>query len=151
MKRKMIVVGVIALLFCPNYMTPVQANPIAAPQCKDFPSCGVAGIIVGTQIIGGVLYYLVKNAAGAVHKVRSKPQQMPAHRSNQGEDYVGKVIPIGIVRNRETCEAIARQYSRERGGTWKIVYSNAGISTPEGSDGNIPSQQGYYCQIEKQS
>ena len=39
--------------------------------------------VIGTEVIGGILYYIVKNAAGAVHKVRSKQRQIPAHRTNE--------------------------------------------------------------------
>jgi hypothetical protein len=149
---KIVVTSMLVLLVYPIFLKPAQANPIAAPTCKDIPSCGVAGIVITTEVIGGVLYYVIKTGAGAVQRVRSKqPTPLKSQANQSGEDYVGKVVPIGIVRDRATCEEIARRFSQERGGVWEVVYSNAGISTPEGSDGSIPSQQGYFCQVEKQS
>jgi len=128
-------------------LVPKTAVAQTQTACHDFPSCAVTG----TVVVGGVLYYIIRNTVtGAIHRVPAR-QMPPAHRNNQGEDYIGKVISIGILRNKEACEEIAKQYSRERGGVWKVIFSNAGISTPEGSDGNIPSEQGYHCQIEKQS
>jgi len=55
MKRKIIVVGAIALLVYPSFLKSAQANPITVSQCKDIPSCGVAGIVISTEIVSGVL------------------------------------------------------------------------------------------------
>ncbi len=54
-------------------ITTLQSDRVMpAPACQDLPSCGAAGVIVGTQIIGGILYYLVKTASGVVYKTASR-------------------------------------------------------------------------------
>ena len=121
--KKQIVITAIELLLCPNFSMPATANPIAAPACKDIPSCGVAGVVIGTEIIGGVLYYVVKNAAGVVHKIRSKQQQIPAHRATEGNGHIRypvgqEVTTEGTVTNQEQCNQRARQLAESGLGDW---------------------------------
>ncbi len=126
MKRK-IVVGALALLFSTGFFKPAQANPIAAPACKDMPSCGVAGVVIGTEIIGGVLYYLVKTTSGVVHKVRSKQQQIPAHRSYEEK--------LSTSTSSTRCYDLAEEETAKTGRTWRVksnlpVRGTGGVSKP---------------------
>ncbi len=157
MKKQIVVASVLVLLVCPQCMTPAQANPIAAPACKDIPSCGVAGIIIGTEIIGGVLYYIVKNAAGAIHKVRAIATTPPAHRTTEpGRHNVGdKVTLTGkLVSSRQKCEERAHEYGRDTdGGEWEVVdYEVIGAGSPGTIDplGNVNERPVQYrCIIRK--
>jgi len=131
MKRQIAVVA-LALLVYPSFSMPATANPIAAPACKDIPSCGVAGIIIGTEIIGGVLYYVVKNATGVVHRVRAR--QQPVHRSN--EQYQEELIYIEGHQGASTeCYRIAERKTGETGKKWRVksnrrVKGTGGIEQP---------------------
>ena len=126
MNLQIVVVVALALNACTTFLKPVQASPIAAPACKDIPSCGVAGVVIGTEIVGGVLYYVVKNAAGAVHKIRSKQQQIPAHRATEGNGHIRypvgqEVITRGTVTNQEQCNQRARQLMESGLGEWMAL------------------------------
>jgi len=138
---KKIVVASVLVLLVSNYMMPAQANPIA-PECKDIPSCGVAGIIIGTEIISGVLYYVVQSGAGVIHKVRAKQKMPPAHRTVEpGRHKVGdKVYAPGLVSEKAACEQKARDYGAQTdGGEWVVVDYEAVGGGPERIDhhGNV--------------
>ncbi|MDF5714828.1 MAG: hypothetical protein PUP93_13320 [Rhizonema sp. NSF051] len=125
MKRKIVAVGASILLIYSNFDTRAQA--IAAPQCKDIPSCGVAGIVIGTEIIAGVLYYIVKNAAGAVHRIRSR-HQIPIH-NNANSDH--EEIFDGLVSSEEECKRKALIQGERFGGLWTHRVEDAGITSPD--------------------
>ncbi|MBR8834999.1 MAG: hypothetical protein DSM106950_13420 [Stigonema ocellatum SAG 48.90 = DSM 106950] len=74
----------------------VEANPITAPECRDVPSC----VVTGTVVIGGVVYYLIKNTVtGVVRRVPAR-QVPPAHRANQNNH---EEIFEGLVSSEEEC------------------------------------------------
>gem|GEM_PF-2741082 len=130
MKKQIVVASVLALLFYPSFLKSAQANPIAPPVCKDIPSCGVAGIIIGTEVVGGILYYVVQNAAGRVHKVRSRQQHPPAHRTN--EQYEEE---LHISSSSTGCYDLAERKSRETGKQWrvkknKLMRGTGGVARP---------------------
>ena len=133
MKKQIVVASVLALLVCPNYITPAQANPIAAPLCKDIPSCGVAGIVIGTEVIGGILYYIVKNAAGAVRSVRSKQRQIPAHRTNETNEQHEEKFSTTTTSAR--CYELAKEETARTGKKWRVkankpIRGSGGVSKP---------------------
>ncbi len=142
MKRKIVAVGALILLIYPSFDTKAQA--IAAPQCKDIPSCGVAGIVIGTEIIAGVLYYIVKSASGYVHKVRSRstgakrPSQMNIHTQEEAEGW--KLD--GLVDNREQCVRKALIKSEATGKRWTSKIKPAGIISPSG-------RPQYFCYLKE--
>lgn len=112
MKRKIIVVSALALLVCPSFSMPAQANPITAPACRDVPSC----IVTGTVVIGGVVYYLIENTVtGVVRRIPAK-QVPPSHRSN--EQYEEKLV--GTSTKGKTCEEIAEDLGKETGKKWRV-------------------------------
>lgn len=128
---------------------------IAAPTCENIPSCGVAGVIIGTQIIGGGLYYIVKNATGVVHYIRAKQAHPDSHRVIEpGRHNVGDKVTLTVSR-REQCEQRALRYGRETdGGEWVVdkieVVGRPG--TPGRIDplGNIEEETiQYRCTIRK--
>ena len=130
MKKQIITASVLSLLFCPNYMMPAQANSIAAPACKDFPSC----VVTGTVVIGGIVYYIIKNTmTGVVQRIPAK-QVLPAHRSH--EQYEEELIYIEGHQGASTeCYRIAERKTRETGKKWRVksnrrVKGTGGIEQP---------------------
>ena len=139
--KQLISIGI--ALFSITTTTLKSDRVIAAPACRDVPSCGVAGMIIGTQIIGGVLYYIVENAPGVVHKVRAKQSTPPSHRTVEpGRHNVGdKVTLTGrLVSSREKCDEEARKYGeRTDGGEWAVIDYEVVGGGPERVDryGNV--------------
>jgi len=117
MKKQIVIAGVLALLIYPSFGTPATANPIAAPACRDVPSC----VVTGTIVIGGVVYYLIRNTVtGVVHRVPA-PQMPPAHRTIENDPYpVGSSFPIPGNVTRAKCEQKAREIQEQFGGEWTI-------------------------------
>jgi len=116
----------------------VKANPIAAPACQDIPSC----VVTGTVVIGGVVYYVIKNTVTGVVRRVPTGQLPPAHRKvEEGRHKVGdKVYAPGLVSNRADCEQKARDYGRNTdGGEWIVVDCEAVGGGPERIDhhGNV--------------
>ncbi len=140
--KQVISVVAIALFFSITTLKldQVEANPITAPECRDVPSC----IVIGTVIIGGVVYYLIKNTVtGVVHRV-SALHVPPAHRANQNSH---EEIFEGLVSSEEECKRKALIYGERVGGLWTHRMEDAGISSPEGSP--VPSGRRFKCFVKK--
>ncbi|MBR8840193.1 MAG: hypothetical protein DSM106950_40935 [Stigonema ocellatum SAG 48.90 = DSM 106950] len=156
-KTKQVISVGIALFFITT-TTLKSDQVIAAPACRDVPSCGVAGIIIGTQIISGVLYYIVKNAEGVVHKVRAKQSTPPSHRTAEpGRHRVGDKVRLtgSRVSHPGECERLAREYGHDTdGGRWVVesVEKIGTLGAPGriGINGEIMEEEVYYiCEIKK--
>ena len=141
MKNKQIIsIGIAATLSITTLkLDKVEANPITAPACKDVPSC----IVTGTVVVGGIVYYVLKNTVtGVVHRVPAS-QLPPSHRVVEpGRHNVGdKVTLTGrLVSSREKCEEEARKYGeRTDGGEWAVIDYEVVGGGPERVDryGNV--------------
>ena len=123
MKKKQTISIGIALAFSITTTTikPVLANPIAVPACKNIPSC----ILIGTVIVGEVMYYVIKNTVTGVTRRVPAKNVPPSHRSTQSNDYesapVGRIINEGVVRNQEECNKRARRLTEEGFGSWEAL------------------------------
>ncbi len=111
MKKQIVVVGALALLFSATFFKPAQANPVV-PECKNIPTC----IVVGTVVVGGIVYYVIKNTVtGVVQRVPAK--QMPPAQSD--EQYEEKLV--NTTTKGKSCEEIASDLSKETGKKWRVI------------------------------
>jgi len=101
----------------------VEANPITAPECRDVPSC----VVTGTVVIGGVVYYIIRNTVtGVVRRVPAGQAGTHNVRKNRGSMFPPEengwvhmpIIPGGGY-TRNQCVLLAMQLERERGGKWE--------------------------------
>ncbi|TBR56646.1 hypothetical protein B4U84_28815 [Westiellopsis prolifica IICB1] len=142
-KSKTIVSVGVAIAFCVSAIKidTAKANPALAPAV---PLCATGAGTVVCVLLGVV----VLEATYRVWKNNQTGEVFTTDESGKKRYNIDQVVFIGIVRDKETCESIARRYEIEYGGTWEVIEPvSAGISTPE-SEG-IPSEQGYLCQIIK--
>ncbi len=149
--KKIVAASVLTLLLCSDFGTPAQANPITAPACRDVPSC----VVTGTVVIGGVVYYLIKNTVTGV--VRRVPVRRvpPSHRKIEpGRHNVGDYVYVNVARSSD-CQREAERYGREvDGGTWEVEnveqVGNAGEPGTINPDGSIHEPTiSYRCKLKK--
>ncbi|MBO3463100.1 hypothetical protein G7B40_037980 [Aetokthonos hydrillicola Thurmond2011] len=120
-------------VLCCSTVKPVVAQSETA-SCKDIPSCGVAGIIVGIQFIGSVTYYIVDTGHGVLKKIRAHHPSSTVH--NNGEDYQEELITIkGSPGASTKCYEIAEERTRSTGKKWrvksnKLMRGTGGVAQP---------------------
>ncbi|MDF5725202.1 MAG: hypothetical protein PUP92_23335 [Rhizonema sp. PD38] len=119
---------------------------MTAPACKDVPSC----IVTGTVIIGGILYYVIKNTAtGVIRRVPAKQVSPPIHRTQGDYSLPGsRIEKQGFVFSEEECEMFAREQERKYGGKWTAITHRIPMNTPEG---DMSTRPGYICAAERES
>jgi len=125
--KKIAAASVLTLLLCSDFGTPAQANPITAPACRDVPSC----VVTGTVVIGGVVYYLIKNTVtGVVHRVPARQIPPSEHRTN--EQYEEEFFTNA---SSTRCHELADEYTARTGRKWRVklnvpVRGTGGVSRP---------------------
>ncbi|MDF5732800.1 MAG: hypothetical protein PUP92_33615 [Rhizonema sp. PD38] len=135
--RKSQIIFVLIAALCANNIKPepVLADSITSPACKDVPSC----IVAGTVVIGGVVYYVIKNTVtGVIHRVPvGSVQRM--HINNEGREQPPRsVVEMpGAVVSEEQCRDFARKQQEKYGGIWEPVITHIAGSSPGTED--IPS------------
>ncbi len=130
---------------CANNIKPEQvlADSVASPACENIPSC----IVAGTVVIGGVVYYVIKNTVtGRVFKVPAKQRHNPTGTILHHE--IGDVLELtGFVTTLRQCQAKALAYGEKNGGLWGVEeLKPTGVASPEG---DVRGGAQYICKIKR--
>ena len=143
--RKSQIIFVLIAAFCATNLKPEQvlADSITSPTCKDVPSC----VVAGTVVIGGVVYYVIKNTVtGNVFKVPAKQRHNPTGTILHHE--IGDVLELtGFVSTLRQCQAKALAYGEKNGGLWGVEeLKPTSVASPE-ADFRGGAQ--YICKIKR--
>ncbi|MDF5728918.1 MAG: hypothetical protein PUP92_13050 [Rhizonema sp. PD38] len=152
MKKQIVSIGtVLAFSMTATSLKPnkARANPIVAPAIC-FGTGGVGCVIIGTVVIGGIIYYVWQNTRTKKTYKATAAGRLFTHSGDEQQYNVGRVVTRGMVRSLRECEEEARRFEREHGGVWETLpLARTGVSGPA-SEG-INSEPMFLCQIRRVS